>query len=108
MARIIARTPIGIHSDDHRRRRWLSDDYGLRLRYLRRTGLHRGYHACADPLLLKGDQILGLQGSGRAVGADIVDDEFFGHARFGHGDDVARSDAGIDLGRLGDHRLMSV
>ena len=39
------RTPIGIHPDDHWRRHWLPNDYGLRLRYLRRTGLHCGYHA---------------------------------------------------------------
>ena len=53
-------TPIGIDPDDHRWRCWLRDDYRLRRRYLRRAGLHRGYHACADALLLKGDQILRL------------------------------------------------
>ena len=107
-AGIIARAPIGIHPNDHRRRRWLRDDYSLWLRCLRRTGLHRGNHTRADALLLKDDQILGLQGDGHAVGADIVEDEFFVHTRSGHLDDVARSDAGIDLGRLGGHRLMTV
>ncbi len=55
---IIARTPIGIYTHDHRWRRRLLDHH--RLRCLRRTGLHRGNHARGDALLLKGDQILGL------------------------------------------------
>jgi hypothetical protein len=46
----------------------LLDDYGLRLRHLRRTGLHGGYHAWADALLLKDDQILGLQDVQQAAG----------------------------------------
>jgi hypothetical protein len=113
VAAIIAgRAPIGaavgVFLDHHGGRRRLHDH---RLRLRDRWGfLHDGNYALADALLLKRDDVLGLERSGDAVSADVIEDEFLIDAAAGHVDDVGD---GCGIGRngasvlLSDHGLVS-
>ncbi len=92
---------IRIFLDDHRRRRLLVN-HGLGLN--NRRFLHDGDNALAYALLLKNDDVLGLQWGSHAVGPHVVEDEFFIHSGPGHVDYVGDR---YRIGRNGASILLS-